>query len=250
MTFDAMVPWFEQNGVPDFREKVENIFMEHIQQHTCLHAPCMKFIYEFIGRGLQEKYGFDFMNYWGNDIVLDENFNPIWVESNLAASNGDKAEEQDDCGYAQNLAFQTWGQETIQLWLAAARDPQGYINSEEIPNFRKVIGNEGDFKYEKEQETLNKIFDLWLWITTGTTKLPPVKLGEHYDRFPVRMNMEQCLKLHTLIPRISEDEIKVSYGKIYESSDNKDEDYFHLLQVILDLYTREEILEIYEKISK
>ena len=209
----------------------------------------MRFCYEFVGRGLQEKHGFDITTYWGTDILLDENFKPYWVESNLGASNGDKAEENPDCGFAANPAFQEWGKECFDLWIAAARDFKGYINKDRIEKFVKLQGSEGQTNpYEKEQETLVKLFDLWLWVTIGTTNIPPCVPGEHYNRFPSKMNLEQAYKLHDLIPRITKDQIKSSFDRLYEASDTKDTDYFHLCQLICELYSRLEILEIYEKI--
>lgn len=251
MTFDTIAKWYEENGIPGWAEKAQNLFEDFLLQHTALHHACFRFCYEFMGRGLQEKFGFDYFTFWGNDILFDEDFKPNWVESNLAPSNGDKAEEDDNCGYAPNKAFQIWGQECLNLWLEAGRDPKGYLYKDNIDNYKKIQGNEGqEYPYEKERDCLSKLFDLFIWLVTGTTVLPPCVPGEHYDRFPTKMTVEQAYKLHDLVPRVSKEQIKEKFFSLEASSDLKDCDYFLLCQIIVDLYSREEILDIYEKIFK
>jgi len=87
-----------------------------------------------------------------------------------------------------------------------------------------------------------------MWVTTGSTDLPPCKPGMHFDRIPHRMTVEQAYRMHDLIPRVSKDKIKERFDYMELTSDTKDCDYMMLCQLICDLYTREEILEIYEKI--
>jgi len=93
-----------------------------------------------------------------------------WIESNVAASNGDKVNEDPDdepevvleTNFAipiempkvGNPAFKLWGIECYNLWLAAAKDQKGYLYEEKIENFKKIYPVEGkEFKYEKEQAT-------------------------------------------------------------------------------------------------
>lgn len=195
MCFDAVANWYEENGQPGWREKALEIFEDHVLQHKTLHAPAMKFAYEFVGKGLQMEHGFDYFTFWGNDVLLSEDYTPSWVESNIAASNGDRAEDNPDCGFPVSPCFQLWGVECFHLWLAAANDHKGFIERERIENYKKVYTEgEENYKYQKEEDVLLKIIDLWLWITTGTTEMKPAQPGLHYDRFPTKMTVENAYK--------------------------------------------------------
>lgn len=87
-----------------------------------------------------------------------------------------------------------------------------------------------------------------MWITTGSVELPPCKPGMHFDRIPHRMTVDQAYKMHDLIPRVPKDKIKERFDYMEETSDTKDNDILMLCQLVCDLYTKEEILVMYDKI--
>jgi hypothetical protein len=183
------------------------------------------------------------------DAILSQDMEPFWLENNLTPSNGDLSESQ-SLPVPVNLAFIGFGKDAISLWIDAARHKDDLENHEMLGCWEQIVGPLKQDPFEEQSKTLTKLFDLYLFLTTGKLELPEIDVSKPRNpaelRFPVTISRDQILKLAEYCPRVTQEDIMAVYV-LYESQEKHD---IYLLTMILnEVFSRDEILSIFERIN-
>jgi hypothetical protein len=183
------------------------------------------------------------------DALLSEDMEPFWLENNLTPSNGDLSESQ-KLPVPVNPAFIGFGQDAISLWIDAARNKDDLENQPTLGCWEQIVGPCKADPFEEQSKTLAKLFDLYLLLTTGKTELQPIDVSKPRNlgelRFPITISKDQILKLADYCPRVTPEDIMEVY-RLYESQEKHD---IYLLTMILnEVFSRDEILSIFERFN-
>ena len=237
----------EQGKYENFEERCHKVFKDFSQQTHAILSPFFKFYFEIGSREAYEKKNLNYFNLWGMDILLDDKMKPHWIENNLTPANGDYNESQ-NTGVPTNPAFIQYGRDALSLWVECAKDKKNYDKNLTNGCWEQIVGPLVENPYGEQIKVLEKLFDLYIFLVTGDVKLAPIDVSKKIEghRFPVSISLEQCLKLAEFNSRVTRDDITKIYQK--SVSDSK-KDIYLLARVVTILYTREEILEIFEKIG-
>ena len=168
-------------------------------------APYMKFYEELRGREIIETFDYIFTNFIGTDLCIDEDFNIHIFEFNITPSCGDYNEAH-NTGGTINPVFQQWGREAVQMWLDLGRDKNGTLNKDKVGSYERIFGKDMPHPQQDRIDLMHKVFNLYLKLTTGTSKLIPF---DHENpkkvRFPENMDKEFTINELSKICNVSKE---------------------------------------------
>jgi len=107
--------YYHENGHPEFESKVIPNMKEISQKLATVLKPFYKAVFEAKARKYVEEKDLTYGNFWGSDILIDENYNCHLLENNITPSCGDYGESQ-GLGTPVNNVFNDWAHDAIQLW--------------------------------------------------------------------------------------------------------------------------------------
>jgi hypothetical protein len=201
---------------------------------------------------LSQTQDYTYNNFWGSDVLIDDQYNCHLVEYNATPSCGDYLDAHEIEG-GINPVFQKWGHEAMEPWLEQARnryDGVEFGEKMEIGSYIKIVGKGVEPKYKEEGDVLEKLFNLYLLLITGSAKLPHFDGEKWVDRikteawFPLTMTEEQFMTgFRALNTRVGEDSLKEFYDKFQI----EDKGIYLVACAMVKLYTREECLEMLKR---
>ena len=109
-------------------------------------------------------------------MLLDENLDLNWLEYNFAPSNGCLNESRQN-GVVSNPVFIEFGRRCLDLWLELGKDREFYKKKTDFQSWVQINGPNIEHPYKKEADILTKLFNLYLYLTTGSSELSPFKEG-------------------------------------------------------------------------
>jgi len=189
----------------DFDEKFQKKFKEVVLGLNVVLAPYMKYYEELRGRELIEAYDYIFTNFIGTDLCIDEDFNVHIFEFNITPSCGDYNEAHNTGGNI-NPVFQQWGREAVKIWLELGSDREGTMNKDKVGTYEKLFGKDKPHPEQDRIDLLRKVFNLYLRLTTGSSKLMPFDSEDpKKERFPEKMDKDFTINELASICNISKE---------------------------------------------
>lgn len=235
----------EEKGIREFNDLVTKSFKDFALQSTCVMTPFFRYIFELRSREFYEKKGIIFMNFWGMDAILDDNLTPFWIEQNLGPSNGCLSESLGLMSL-HNPAFVDFGRDAITPFIEIGRDQKNFGKELEYGTWTQIEGEVvGDGPYHEEAKVLDKLFDLYLFLTTGTSVLAPIDFNNiAWPRFPLEITIENLIIMTEWIPRVDVAALTGAF-KIFEKQEKRD--IYLLTMILLEVYDKDEILFMLDK---
>lgn len=239
----------EETSYENFAERAHDVFRDFALQTHSILTPFYKFFYEIWSADWAARHNYTFFNLWGMDALLSDKMEPFWLENNLTPSNGDINESQ-GLPTPANPAFVEFGKDAVSLWIDAARNKDNFEHKPTLGCWEQIAGPCRKDPFEEQSKTLAKLFDLYILLTTGKAELAPIDISKPRDptqlRFPVTISKEQILKLADYCPRVTAEELSAVYATF---GGQEKHDIYLLTMIINEVFTRDEILAIFERIA-
>lgn len=240
--WNAIRDFYEnEKKIIDFDEKFQKKFKEVVLGLNVVLAPYMKYYEELRGRELIEAYDYIFTNFIGTDLCIDEDFNVHIFEFNITPSCGDYNEAHNTGGNI-NPVFQQWGREAVKIWLELGSDREGTMNKDKVGTYEKLFGKDKPHPEQDRIDLLRKVFNLYLRLTTGSSKLMPFDSEDpKKERFPEKMDKDFTINELASICNISKERQEEIWDK-----NVKNESGFYLLvsMQLSDDFSKEEIIKL------
>jgi len=250
--WEQVCQYYHTHGHPEFETKVSAAMENLSQKLQQIMRPFYKMCYAAKGIKMAKELNYTFANFFGSDILIDEDYGVHLVEFNVTPSCGDYLDSHDLPGEI-NPVFQKWGVEALELWLEYARnlyDGVEFGDKMQIGSYKKIYGKGVEAKHTDKGEVLEKLFNMYMLVAIGSPDIPHYDVEKMGDKlkteawFPLSIEKERFISaFRTVNTRVSEE----SLGEFYDKFVTEESGIYLVACAMVKLYTSAECLEMLKR---
>jgi hypothetical protein len=247
--WEQVCQFYHSHGHPEFEKIMSERITTISKKLQQIMRPFYRMVWAAKGITFTQKLNLTYANFFGSDVLIDEDYKCHVLEFNITPSCGDYLDSHGLEGEV-NQVFLKWGKEATELWFEMARnlyDGVPFGGKQRIGSYQKIFGSGLEAEYSEEGDTLDKLFNLFLLFVTGSSKLPEFdaeKMGERMWQefwFPYTIERDQLVAgFRGLNERVTEAELI----QFYEKFSVEENGIYLVACAMCKLFTREESLEM------